>query len=344
MTSDVQPLTLRTPYDVIGAVPHLLGFPPSESVVAICLADRRVLLTLRLDLPAPADEQQLAEEIAARAAWAGASEVLLVCFTEQVDPMATRARSALPRRRLVGLMGQALVGHGLAHGDALLVARGRWWSYLCSVPACCPPQGTPIAEPSATMVALQAEEVLRGAAVLSCREELAASIESARPPGDAPTGPVDAGPATDEDRRALVQLYDGWCAGTPNLIGAPRLVQALRDITFRDEVLAWTAQAEAASLLGMLTELCRLAADADAAPVCSVLAWAAYQQGSGALANVAADRALRAEPGYSLAVLLEQMIVGQVPPEELREVSRRLDPHPLLAAANDVEPARRQGA
>lgn len=344
MTSDVQPLTLRTPYDVIGAVPHLLGFPPQESLVVICLALRRVLLTLRFDLPEPGDEQPLADEIAARAAHAGASEVLLVCFTDQVGPMLTRpSRSALPRRRFVRRVRNALTGRGLTHRDALLVAQDRWWSYVCTVPACCPPQGTALAEPSSTLLALQAEKVLGGEAVVASRDELARSIEPAPLAGSCAAdgagpagGPASTGRATDEDRRALVTLYAGWRSGPGSVSGGERIVRALRDIDFRDEVLSWTAHTDGPTLLALLVALCRLAEDGAAAPVCSVLAWAAYQQGNGALANVAVERALRVEPGYSLALLLAELMVRQVPPTGLREVSAGLDLHPLFAAAGSA--------
>jgi hypothetical protein len=46
-----------------------------------------------------------------------------------------------------------------------------------------------------------------------------------------------------------------------------------------------------------------------AAPV-SLLAFVAWQQGNGALANVALDRALADEPRYSTAVLLRQVITA----------------------------------
>jgi hypothetical protein len=49
------------------------------------------------------------------------------------------------------------------------------------------------------------------------------------------------------------------------------------------------------------------------APAC-LLAFAAWQAGDGALANVAIDRALQADSGYSMALLLLDAVSGGLPP------------------------------
>jgi hypothetical protein len=54
-----------------------------------------------------------------------------------------------------------------------------------------------------------------------------------------------------------------------------------------------------------------------AAPA-SLLAFVAWQAGDGALANVALDRALADEPGYSMAQLLRQVITAGAPPSLAR--------------------------
>ncbi|HEX6577180.1 MAG TPA: DUF4192 family protein, partial [Jiangellaceae bacterium] len=62
--------------------------------------------------------------------------------------------------------------------------------------------------------------------------------------------------------------------------------------------------------------------DEHAAPVCTVLASVAYQQGDGALAGVALERALRCDPGYTMARMLATMLHGQIKPARLRSLSR----------------------
>jgi Domain of unknown function (DUF4192) len=57
-----------------------------------------------------------------------------------------------------------------------------------------------------------------------------------------------------------------------------------------------------------LIHLCAMLPDHVAAPACSVLATFTWWRGDGALARVALDRALRCDPGYRLARLLQQMV------------------------------------
>src|SRR5207237_2687116 len=57
MTTDVAetPLKLRSPLDIIDAVPYLFGFEPADSLVALSLRGKRSRLGLmaRADLPLP---------------------------------------------------------------------------------------------------------------------------------------------------------------------------------------------------------------------------------------------------------------------------------------------------
>ena len=56
------------------------------------------------------------------------------------------------------------------------------------------------------------------------------------------------------------------------------------------------------------TDLTRLARPGYAAAPAALLAFTAWQSGNGALANVALDRALADQPGYSMARLLRQAL------------------------------------
>jgi hypothetical protein len=54
----------------------------------------------------------------------------------------------------------------------------------------------------------------------------------------------------------------------------------------------------------------------------SLLAFAAWRVGHGALANIALDRALREDPTYSLARLLRDLVDGGVPPSVVADWPR----------------------
>ena len=98
----------------------------------------------------------------------------------------------------------------------------------------------------------------------------------------------------------------------------------LHDKRARDEVMTFVLDHEPAVLVSLLTELARRTDDADAAPVCTVLAWAAHADGGGALAGVAVERALRCRPGYEMALLVRDGLVGLVPPSAVREIARQV--------------------
>ncbi len=50
----------------------------------------------------------------------------------------------------------------------------------------------------------------------------------------------------------------------------------------------------------------------------SLLAFTAWQSGEGALANVAVERALAADPAYSMALLIGQAVQAGLPPSAAR--------------------------
>jgi hypothetical protein len=71
------------------------------------------------------------------------------------------------------------------------------------------------------------------------------------------------------------------------------------------------AAAEREALMELLLEVCRSVPDdcpREAAAVCTVTAHVAWCGGDGAVARVALERALRLDPGYRLAVLLERLV------------------------------------
>jgi hypothetical protein len=70
-----------------------------------------------------------------------------------------------------------------------------------------------------------------------------------------------------------------------------------------------------------------------AAPA-SLLAFVAWQDGNGALANVALDRALKDAPGYSMATLLRQVIAAGAPPAMAR---LPLTPAEVAACYDDLD-------
>jgi hypothetical protein len=92
----------------------------------------------------------------------------------------------------------------------------------------------------------------------------------------------------------------------------------LRDLRVRDD--AWSRMEPELSemYLRLWADLTRRARPGYVAPAASLLAFAAWQCGNGALANIALERALADDPGYSMARLLRGALDAAVPPRLAR--------------------------
>lgn len=156
-------LSVRSPADMVAAVPYLLGFHPADSVVVVAVRGRRVVFAARGDLPAPgADPGPAARHLAQVVARQDADAATVVGYG--------------PAARVTGVVdaiGDALTAAGLVVLDALRVTEGRWFSYLCVEPSCCPPEGTPY-DPAASQVSAAA--VFAGQVALPDRAALAAQV------------------------------------------------------------------------------------------------------------------------------------------------------------------------
>jgi hypothetical protein len=331
---------LSGPADILGVLPYRLGFHPTESLVVVCLEGprRRDRLVMRLDLPPAAGEEVVAAEVAERIAHVGASAAVAVVYT---GARSRPRRGRLARSGLVRALRHALDDRGIGLQEALLVADGRWWSYLCHDPVCCPAAGTLLpAEPTAATLRYAAEAVAQGEIVLADRDALLRSVE---PSDHAVARAVREQAAMAAEQLLIAAGQDGagldglralttarlqalrgrWELGDRRLPpeDAAVVVLGLHDKTCRDAAMTAVLDDDAESLLDLLGALVRQADDPDAAPVCTVLGWVAYAAGNGALAAVAAERAVRCEPGYAMAELLLEGMDRMVPPGHLRQIS-----------------------
>lgn len=341
-TDPVHPTVVKisTPEDILGVLPHRLGFHPTESLVIVCLEGprRRDRLVMRIDLPPSELDRRLAREMADRVRQAGVSNAVLVCYTE-----ATVQGPGLARAGLVEALEARLAAFEIGVVEALLVQGGRWWSYSCHDRTCCPPAGRPLpSEPTAAASHYAAESVGHGGAVLEDRAALAASIEPVRNAVAAAVR-VQAARAAEDSvleaiardgvqapgrlalsvlRRLVVQWSEGHRDMTPE--GAALVALGLRDSTARDEAMTLVLDCDGPVLVALLTELVRCVDGPDAAPVCTLLAVAAYAEGEGALATVAAERALRCRPGYRLALLVLESMSIMVGPAAVRLMAQQV--------------------
>jgi hypothetical protein len=93
-----------------------------------------------------------------------------------------------------------------------------------------------------------------------------------------------------------------------------------------------------AAARAILAEAVRCGSGAEVAPVASVLAVCAWVDGDGAAARVALDRALAADPAYSLAALVSAALDTGTPPWTWVAMMSELSVEDILGA-KDVEDA-----
>jgi hypothetical protein len=88
----------------------------------------------------------------------------------------------------------------------------------------------------------------------------------------------------------------------------------LRRLRIRDDAWARMDPAHRHAHRRLWTDLTRRAQPGYVAAPASLLAVAAWQDGNGALANIALDRALADDPGYSMALLVRDALAAGAPP------------------------------
>jgi hypothetical protein len=327
VTPVVQPdpprITLRSPGDLIAAVPYLLGFHPRDSVVVVAFHEGRAVFAARSDLPGPDTPPlaAMAHEIIAVAARRPPEAVVLLGYgaAGDVGPLLRAIREAAGER-----------GHPVR--DVLRVDGDRWWSDLCEDPTCCPVEGTPIELATHEISAIC---TYAGLAALPDREALAGQV--------APVGGlarVSMAQAIDRAERRFSEWLDplpgaGWSRAVQTE-GAAAVTAAIDRYasggTLDDDELAWLSlllvsipvRDVAWQAITSTQPHLRLWADATrrvdpalvAAPA-SLLAFAAWRAGDGALAGLALERALREEPSYTMARLLMDGLQQGVPPSAL---------------------------
>ena len=304
--------------DLANAVPYMLGFYPSDSLVAIALRGPRDQLsfTMRLDLPDPADYDQVAEMTAMRMHHAEADAVMLFVYTDS-----TERESGLPKRELVDAIEDAL---SVPLREALLVDDGRTWSYVCTDELCCPADGRLIRSDSPGVIALAAANALHGNVVLPDRDALVATTFAVG--GITAESMLQAIARVDlDDLSGRDDLVTELCARISDSSAAlshddaAAFVVRLHDIQFRDEVISRLA-ARDDTLERLVAEVARLAQPPYDAPAAAVLAMSAYLRGDGVVAGAAAERALDTEPDYSLAQLVLDCLARQLDPAAARQV------------------------
>lgn len=329
--------TLTSPHDLLAAIPFLIGYHPSNSLVLVALNTDSVEkdavgMAMRVDLPVDLSGESY-DLLASHFTREKAAGALLVAYTP--------AESAAGESVLINASA-ALMRAGIEIRESLLVQSNRFRSLLCIDSACCPPEGSPVPEIDSSRIA--AEHVIAGHPMpFATVGELIHSI-SALPSAAHESWLSEVNQFTiASDAKELNHLQRDGATAVIDLAGeyqigrgaedrelAARVIGRMSDIQVRDFALGSHSLESADSYWRMWRDLLVIAPNGFVAPIASVFAALAYERGEGALAQRALDRALADNPHYSLALLLRRVFTVGWPAKSFTKMRAEL--HPKVVA------------
>lgn len=305
------PVRLTSSADVALAVPLMLGYWPGPSLSVVAVAhDHTVVLLARWDIET--EDTPLPD---LRAALRD-TRAVGVYLTVTDAPAAIRSQEWLRVAEEMGLQSFTLLDAMCvySHGDHLL------WASLNEAIS----DGPRLAEISSADIASRAalwelppwvatrEDYIRD--IQSRPESVAAVVQALRAYGA----------VNEQSRDASICLVLDWIVSreevTPEMVA--QVCVALRDLRVRDTVL-WELLREVrddwSGLADRLAVVVAWAPDGALAPACTVLAILRWQCGDGSRAWAAVERALAAEPDYSLATLVSRCLATGMHPGMWRD-------------------------
>ncbi|MGN9811444.1 DUF4192 domain-containing protein [Micromonospora sp. BQ11] len=321
MSTPQNTLTVRSPADLVAAVPYLLGFHPHDgSIVVVVFNNRRVTFVARGDLPdhgAPtAQVQNLAAHLARVVRRQQPITDAVIIGYGDTDHVESH----------LGTIDRTFTAADVPIRDLLRVTDKRIFSLRCDNPACCPPHGI-LFDPRTSLISVQATAA--GQVAFPDRAAVAARFAPVRgadrdamrrATGEAITRAAqlrDAGDAAVHEagaravRAALRQHDDGKRLGNDEVAW---LTVLLTRPSVRDLAMELTEPHD--RHVTFWAEVTRRAEHPLVPAPATLLALAAWRCGDGALALLAVEHALAIEPAYELAALLAQALHAGLPPSE----------------------------
>jgi hypothetical protein len=292
-------LRLASREELLGFVPYALGFHPEESLVLLGLGSSRLELAARADADSATREVVRAFARALRRL-RGVTQVMILGYGSEAI--------AGPVRTIA----EALEARGFRLLEALRVTEDRFHCVLCD--GCTPPDGAAfdggataaaaaatyaglVARPSMAAVEKLVRPIGGLAAVAMAQaveraehriDTLGGQVRAAgREAVDAAFAKAKAGERLDDDEVAWLSIV-------------------LHDLDVRD--YAWAGTDSEPWQAEFWLDLTRRADPMLVAPLATLLAWCSWRQGEGSIARSALTRALRVDPAYRLARMLEEAI------------------------------------
>lgn len=328
--------TLTSPHDLLAAIPFLIGYHPSDSLVLVAIKGDQVSMAMRVDYPQN-ENTDAYDLLAHHLKLDGADSALMMAYvpSNNLELYETGAE-------VLGYMAISLLKNSIQIRESIEVIGNRWRSVICEDISCCPPEGNALPDFDSSRVA--AEQVMAGrtlpfidvskladsiAPLTNIEPEFIAQIESYFVHEDSP----DLNDKQRDGATAVVdlgQLYElNRGSSDPDLIA--QVIGRLSDIQVRDYALGIHNAETIDAYWTMWKELLRIAPVGYVAPIASIFAAVAYESGQGALAHKALDRALIDNPGYSLALLLRRVFSAGWPATAFIQMREQLHPKVKIA-------------
>lgn len=324
--------TLTSAHDLITAVPFLIGFHPTDSLVLISVRDGAIGVAMRIDLPTSMNSNEI-DLLAHHFIRDEANGALLVAY--------------MPENRSDGdslliSVGAGLIRNGIDIQESLLISGGRYRSIICRDINCCPNGGKLL--PAIEESTIAAEHVIAGipmpygdiselidsiaADPQSLSKNWMSIVENFR---------VDENAANITALRrdgveAMELLLDEFRIGRGPIeqILVARVIGRMSDVQIRDYAMGVHQEDTYDLYFTMWRELLRLAPSGFIAPIACIVAAMAYENGDGALAQRALDRAVTDDASYPLAALLRRVFNAGWPPQSFAQMRSEL--HPKVVA------------
>ena len=323
--------TLTSPHDILAAVPFLVGFKPTDSIVLISLKDDAINLAMRIDFPSKISSFELAN----------LSRHLLRNNAQAALAVFYLPKNFTSDHPVVKEISQLLATLPINLKESLVVQDERWRSLLCSDEMCCPMEGNPLPEIENSRVA--AEQVAVGKPLpFDSLQALNQSISAADTDAELISIIQTISTINYQDNPVIKQregaqavldfiadfAADGVCRDR-KLIAL--VLVRLQDLQVRDFALGSVAADTLDIYFNAWRWLLRQAPVGYIAPVANLFAAVAYERGDGALAHRALDRAVADEPGYPLTSLLRRVFNSGWAPNSF--AAMRAELHPRICDA-----------
>ncbi|WP_225800542.1 DUF4192 domain-containing protein [Streptomyces sp. NK15101] len=188
--SRTQQITLRGPAELADALPFVLGFHPTDSVVLVALHGEHGRFGGRVRLGIPRSPREwastadhLAECLVEGAGRTGSRpDGIVVFLCQDPEPGETGRRVMERLRPFAQRLRTACGALDIPVYEALCITDGLYFSYCCPDQRCCPPDGTPLALSGTSVMAAAA--AYAGVQVRGSLRDMEARLKPRGGPGD----------------------------------------------------------------------------------------------------------------------------------------------------------------